>query len=46
MAQDVNLDMYSRDEAGPYVGQIRRQERKPLKPVFNPTRRKLAIHGE
>ena len=46
MANNVDLDKYSRDEADPHVGQITRQERKPLKPVFNPTRRKLAMPTE
>jgi hypothetical protein len=41
MANDVDLDKYSRYEAGPYFGEITREPRKPLKPLFNPTRRKL-----
>ena len=46
MQKDVDLDQYSRDKAGPYFGEITRQGRKPLKPVFNPTRRKLAMPAE
>ena len=43
MANDVDLDKYSRDEGGPYFGNIARDGRKPLRPLFNPTRRKLAM---
>ncbi|RMZ86205.1 hypothetical protein DV737_g319, partial [Chaetothyriales sp. CBS 132003] len=43
MAQDVKLDAYSRAELGSLEGQIPRDTHKPLKPVFNPTERKLAL---
>ena len=36
MATDVDLDKISRDEGGPYFGNIARDGRKPLKPPLQP----------
>jgi hypothetical protein len=45
MAKDIDLDSMSKSDADgiQLEGQISRQDRKPLKPVFDPMRRKNYI---
>ncbi|ETN40820.1 uncharacterized protein HMPREF1541_05100 [Cyphellophora europaea CBS 101466] len=43
MYKDVQLDKISRDELGPLEGYVKRDKRAPLRPVFDPVRRKLHL---
>lgn len=46
MANDVQLNKISRTELGLLKGYVQREKREPLRPVFDPVRRKLHIAGE
>lgn len=46
MAKEVQLDKVSRDEVGSLEGYVQRDKREPLRPVFDPVRRKLHIQAE
>lgn len=41
MADEVQFDQVSRTELGALKGHVPREERKPLRPYFDPVRRKL-----
>jgi hypothetical protein len=43
MAKSVQLEKISRTDIGLLQGYVQREKREPLKPVFNPVRRKLHI---
>jgi hypothetical protein len=47
MANDIDLDSISKTDVNgaQLEGQISRAEREPLKPVFEPMRRKMHIPG-
>lgn len=46
MVNDVQLDKVSKTELGALEGHVERDARGPLKPWFDPTRRKLHISGQ
>jgi hypothetical protein len=46
MVHEVRSDKISRTELGLLEGYVQREKRQPLKPVFNPVRRKLHIPVE
>ncbi|KAK5032206.1 hypothetical protein LTS07_001929 [Exophiala sideris] len=48
MARDIDVDAISRTDGDGFhlEGQISREERQPLKPVFEPMRRKMHIPGQ
>ena len=43
MASDVDLESIPRDAVDGMIGHISRPKREPLRPVFEPARRKLHI---
>jgi hypothetical protein len=47
MAKDINLDAISKSDGrgAQLQGHISREDRKPLKPVFEPMRRKMHVPG-